>query len=386
MAEALGAVAACDQLFGTFRSLYRELKKAYDIIKHTRGDIGQVKDRTKVMKQLWRFFGDTMRKVNEIEEFSVDLERYRGIDKSLKKQSSTIIHRIESILRALRPLLPRKPISPLKDFSVRLTWLFRDREAMRLLYVDMELLARYMHIFITLVHTQIAVRQYELTKSTATQAQIDALRYSLKKELKEIRQVVEEKAARLTVPVNWQREVRHEVRRAVRHEVSQMRSVGLVNGSSSGSSTPLSPSAPPPSTPPTTPSEPNSTMPIVEESIERSETIVEPTVPVVSRAWAVHDSFCSPSETSYVSLINETYRTHENVEPPAPNVAVDISEAADIESNGGDGGIYMPTALFGPPKPGRRPPPAQVSVASLNQNPRISSISPATRFLRGGEA
>jgi hypothetical protein len=173
MAEALGAVAACDQLIGRFTSLYKELKKAYKIIKHAKEDIQQVKDRTKILKRLWRFFGKTMTKVFEIDEFSVDLKRYRSIDKSLKKQSDRVIGKIDSILAIFRPILTRrKSTSAWKEFSIRLEWLFRNREEIHILYVDMDLLTRYMDVFINLVQTQIAVRQYILTGSTATKLQM----------------------------------------------------------------------------------------------------------------------------------------------------------------------------------------------------------------------
>lgn len=172
MTEVLGAVAACDQLAGRFKCLYKELRTAYKIMRHARKDIKEMKSRTKILERLWRFFGDTMEKVYKIKEFSVDLKRYRKIGKALRRQSRRVGRKIRSILSVLRPILEKKRTSAWTEVRVRLEWLFRNREELRLLHVDMDLLTQYMGIFIKLVQLQISVHQFTLTKSAATKTQM----------------------------------------------------------------------------------------------------------------------------------------------------------------------------------------------------------------------
>lgn len=172
MAEVLGAVGACDQLAGRFTSLYKELRTAYKIMRHARKDIKEMKSRTKMLERLWRLFDDTMKKVSEIKEFSVDLKRYRKIDRDLKEQSWQVSDKIESILSVLQPILEKGYVSGWTELRVRLEWLFRDKEELRLLHVDMDLLTQYMCIFSNLVHLRIAVQQYTLTESAATKIQM----------------------------------------------------------------------------------------------------------------------------------------------------------------------------------------------------------------------
>ncbi len=172
MTEVLGAVAACDQLAGRFKCLYKELRTAYKIMRHARKDIKEMKSRTKILERLWRFFGDTMEKVYKIKEFSVDLKRYRKIGKALRRQSRRVGRKIRSILSVLRPILGKEYTSAWTELRVRLEWLFRNREQLRLLHVDMDLLTRYMDIFSGLVQMRIAVQQYTLTGSAATKIQM----------------------------------------------------------------------------------------------------------------------------------------------------------------------------------------------------------------------
>lgn len=172
MAEVLGAVAACDQLAGSFTSLYKELRTAYKVMRHARKDIKDMKSRTKILKKLWQFFGDTMRKILEINEFSVDLERFHDIHEALWTQSGIVNRKIESILSVLQPILEKEYTSAWTELRTRLKWLFRNREELRLLHVDMDLLTRYMGIFCILMQMQIAVQQYTLTKSAATKIQM----------------------------------------------------------------------------------------------------------------------------------------------------------------------------------------------------------------------
>lgn len=172
MAEVLGAVAACDQLAVRFTSLYKQLRTAYKIMKHAGKDIKEMKSRTEILKRLWRFFGKTMKKVSRIKEFSVDLKQYRDIDKALQRQSWTVSRKIGSIISMLRPILEKDYTSAWTEFRVRLEWLFRNREELRLLHVDMDLLTQYMGIFSNLVQVQISVHQFNVTQSAATKTQM----------------------------------------------------------------------------------------------------------------------------------------------------------------------------------------------------------------------
>lgn len=172
MAEVLGAVGACDQLAGRFTSLYKELRIAYKIMRHARKDIKEMKSRTKMLERLWRLFDDTMKKVSKIKEFSVDLKRCRKLGEALWRQSWRVSWKIGSILSVMRPILEKEYTSAWTDLRVRLEWLFRDKEELRLLHVDMNLLTQYMGIFSNLVQLRIAAQQYTLTESAATKIQM----------------------------------------------------------------------------------------------------------------------------------------------------------------------------------------------------------------------
>ncbi|KAL2817052.1 hypothetical protein BDW59DRAFT_152871 [Aspergillus cavernicola] len=346
-------------------SLYKELKKAYKIISYARKDIKLVKDRTKKLKRLWCFFDETMKKVSKIDEFSVDLKRYSKINKALVRQSHRVIRKIQSILSIFHPILAKKPTSAWKNFRIRLEWLFRDREELRLLYVDIDFLTGYMNVFVSLVQTQIAVQQYTLTGSAATKFQIDTFQNRIDAALKEIRQVQKDQGFLLSVKNDpWQKEIRHEVRRILGEEVSQTKKADSGNDSSSGSSPRLSPPAPPPSTPPTTPSSQSYSSSkgtsIIELLTKQEESLPEPTS---SRNIQpnTHVTFNPESEPSYVSVNEVASSKQSGVALDSPRQAADELEDGETESDGEGGGMYMPTALFGPPKPQRRRPRARVS-------------------------
>jgi hypothetical protein len=165
MAEALGTVAACDQLLGSFVSLYSQLRQAYSIMRHARKEIKEVKDRVHILKRLWKIFAQTMDKVRKSDELSVDFKDYRSLDKNLKKQCEGVVDRINSILRIFRPVLSRKTGSAWEELRVRLDWFLRDRKELGLLCTNMDLLTRYMDIFIGLVKLHIIQQVSERTKS-----------------------------------------------------------------------------------------------------------------------------------------------------------------------------------------------------------------------------
>ncbi|BCS25368.1 uncharacterized protein APUU_50079A [Aspergillus puulaauensis] len=355
-------------------------------MRYARKDIKEIKSRTKILKWLWRFFGDTMEKVSEIKEFSVDLKRYREIDRALWEQSWEVSDKIESILGVLQPILEKGYVSGWTELRVRLEWLFRNREELRLLHVDMDLLTRYMDIFSNLVQMRIAVQQYTLTKSAATKIQIDGLEDKIDMALEGVRQVQRDQESRLPASEGWQKQVRHEVKKAMIWEASQIKKAVAGNGTSSGSSSGLSPPVPSPSTPPTTPSSqsqsPIRAISIIEQSSRPASPLSERTRQRNNRPGAVHAGYSLDSEVSYVSS-HQGFTTNSGVglHPPCP--AAD-GEDEEAESEGEGQGIYMPTALFGPPRPRRRVRPARVSTTGLNHDHRISSISPVSKSQEEG--
>jgi hypothetical protein len=172
MAEVLGAVAASDQLVRSFTDLYSRLNLAYKTIRHAKKEVKEVQRRTRTMKKLWRIFGETMEDAANIEEFSIDFDRYKRFDRGLKRHAQYIIDSILGILDTLDPLLTTRRVSVWTDVRTRWAWFVRKKEELRLLYVDMKLLAGYMKTFTQLVLVQVAIKQYELSSSLATKVQM----------------------------------------------------------------------------------------------------------------------------------------------------------------------------------------------------------------------
>lgn len=209
----------------------------------------------------------------------------------------------------------------------------------------------------------------------------DALGYKIDMALDGIRQVRKGQEL-LPASEDWQEQVRQEVQRALKREVALMKKAMANNDASSGSSSGVSSPVPSPSTPPTTPpSQPRSPVrarSIIEQPSRPVSPLPERTFPMNNRPSAVHVAFSPDSEVSYVSGHQGlTTNPAAGIHPPCTAADGEEAEAAESEDEGS--GIYMPTALFGPPRPRRRVPHARVSTTSLNHDHRISSISPVSK-------
>ncbi|KAL4909697.1 hypothetical protein BDW74DRAFT_173191 [Aspergillus multicolor] len=119
MTEILGAVAASDQLAGSFTVLYNNLSYVYRTIRYARKEVKEIETRTRTMKKLWSIFKQAMEDVSNIEESSIDFQRYHSFDRGLRKDAQSIIDRIQGILDILDPLLTPRKVSTLTDFRTR---------------------------------------------------------------------------------------------------------------------------------------------------------------------------------------------------------------------------------------------------------------------------
>jgi hypothetical protein len=79
------------------------------------------------------------------------------------------------------------------------------------------------------------------------------------------------------------------------------------------------------------------------------------------------DSFpVSGSGVSYVSFADGPFREQSTPAIDPPSEPIDQQGEVSPEGGRGGEGIYVPTALFGPPKPQHRRPRARASNTSLN--------------------
>ncbi|KAL3464803.1 hypothetical protein BJX64DRAFT_78472 [Aspergillus heterothallicus] len=366
MAEVLGTVAACDQLLGSFVSLHSQLRRAYRIIRHARNEIKEVKYRVHILKRLWNLFRRTMEKVRNTDEFSVDFKDYRSIDKQLKKQGERVVNKINSILRIFHPMLSRRSESAWKGFRVRLDWLLRDRKELGLLCTNMDLLTRYMDIFINLVNLRITQQVFERTKSHEFKILMETQQEQIVTLLKVVRNLQKSQTAASRSPDKLQTEIRHEMRRIYRKTVAEIEKREAESGSSKGTSQSSSSPKPSPSSPPTISSRRTPSPTWRADSIHMSDDKTEPldtmaTPNEVRLNW--RDIFpVSGSGVSYVTFAEEPIGEQSTGTIYQPSEAIDQQDDVSPES----GRIFVPTALFGPPIPQHRRPRARASNTSLN--------------------
>ncbi|KAL4995018.1 hypothetical protein BDV10DRAFT_188478 [Aspergillus recurvatus] len=373
MADILGAIAASDQLIGSFSSACRQLRKAYKIMKYAESDIRQVKKRTETIRDLWRFFKQTMKDVFQIVEFSVDLEEYQQFYQDLNKQAQKLADKIFDVLRILSPILKRETVSKWIKLQIRWAWFVQEREALRLLYEEMGLLAGFMAFFMNLVQLQIAAKQYMLQKSAATKVQVDGLERTLSVQLEEIKRIVKSHGPTPGLINNKEKaDLLKEIRRVMREEVRRIPRPGAADNSTSDTSPPSSPPPEPSSTPPTDPDNRDNSKGISEfPDKELNPKSEQPILPLPSPAIPPRPhpvNFFPGSEVSYVTICEAS--------PKDPPTAADFSPVPiqlQARTDGGSespsisGDMYMPTALFGPPKKQRRPRPGRVSNDTLTQ-------------------
>ncbi|KAL4938216.1 hypothetical protein BDV06DRAFT_226188 [Aspergillus oleicola] len=373
MADVLGAVAACDQLIGSFTSLYKDLRKAYKTMRHAKEDIKLVKTRIKAIRKLWRLFRKTMKDTFSIDEFSVDLDEYREFHRGLNKHADRIIRNVRRILDILHPLLTRGPVPSWTKFQTRWTSFIQKKEELRPIYEEMRLLTGYMNFFIGLVLLQIAAKQYELGRSAATKVQVDTLEGTLKAELKEIKRIQKDQQSNIRLLQDTENtHLLNEVRRVFRQELSKLPRSGPANDSPSDSSSRSSPPLRPPSTPPTNPDDPNNSQGNARVTARELDPISSPPVlpmPSENNRSNSHPVHLFPhSEASYVSIVEEFPPDQANAVPSlSPPVEFEVMKADGSESKSNHGGMYMPTALFGPPKYRDRPRPGRVQNGTLTR-------------------
>lgn len=168
----IGAIAACDQLINEFTATYRALRRAYKAIRYAKEDIEKIKTRTWIVLKVWRTFRELMTDVKKNKELSVDLKGYRSLNRKLKRQAEEVIAKIRAVLDDLDPLSANKQVPVSKQLYTKFKWFIRKKEEIQLLYVDMELLTGYMHVFVQLVQLRIAIQQYKLDKAAATKVQM----------------------------------------------------------------------------------------------------------------------------------------------------------------------------------------------------------------------
>jgi hypothetical protein len=171
--EILGAVAACDQLLGTVISISKKLERAYKVIKHAKEDGQDVMDGTETIEGLWDLFAKTMEEVKLVDGFREDLKHYRDLDMDIERQARAIISRIHSILDLLHPLYTKKTrVSGWSKLLARLRCFFSSQKRLQGLQMDLAVLGVRMRSFLALVQIRISVRQYRLSQSAATRAQL----------------------------------------------------------------------------------------------------------------------------------------------------------------------------------------------------------------------
>ncbi|KAL2844784.1 hypothetical protein BJY01DRAFT_247947 [Aspergillus pseudoustus] len=263
-----------------------------------------------------------MDKVRNSNEFSVDFKDYRSIDRNLKKQCEKVVDKINSILRIFRPILSRKSGSAWEDFRVRLYWFLRDRKELGLLCTNLDLLTRYMDIFIALVNLDITQQGFEGTESDAIKLQIETQQEQIATLLKIVRNIEKNQAVASPTPDKLQTEIRHEMRRIFKKTVAEMERGKSESGSSQGSSQSSSSPKPPPSSPPTissrrTPS-PGGCTDTIHLSDNKTETLdTMAFLNDVRLNW--RDSFpVSGSGVSYVSFADEPFR-EQSTAPISPS-------------------------------------------------------------------
>ncbi|KAL4788877.1 hypothetical protein BDV19DRAFT_395574 [Aspergillus venezuelensis] len=323
MADVLGAIAASDQLIRNFSSAYKQLAKAYRIIKYARKDIRQAKKRTKTIQEIFRFFKQTMEDVFQIDEFSVDLREYQQFYNGLNKHARKLVDKILNVIKSLRPILKRGTISMWTKLQTRWRWLVQDREALRLVYEEMGLLAGFMGFFMNLVRLQIAAKQYMLQKSAATKVQIDGLERTLNAQLEDIKHRMKSLGPTERSMISRENgDLLKEIRRIIRKEVKRIPRPGAAEDSTSGASSPSSLPPEPPSTPPTEPDNPdenqsNSEPTDKEINLTSSQPVSSTPSPAISPGLHPINLF-PDSEASYVTIDQMSPQNKPNVANSSP--------------------------------------------------------------------
>ncbi|KAL5340011.1 hypothetical protein BJX70DRAFT_137737 [Aspergillus crustosus] len=332
-----------------------DLNRIYNDIRHAKEDLHKAIERIRTTAQTYTFFQDTMNDARKMAQVAPIVNQWKDPLENVKKESRRVIRNLKNIKRKFWPLTGGSNVKPVDVWVAQCQWAAQGKKAIVPLFTEMQILERSMQLLATLVHIQIALNadQRNADGQAAISAQIKYFLRDLEVNFEKLRRDKQAQAEILRQKrVTTRNDVAakdfaQEVLRMLEREIPKLnlQRTSLFADTSTPDSGPSmgSQPQPAPSTPPSSDRGERGTHQVVIDAQKVEETLPRPRLPLPDPSD--HPKHPTPA----VVVVEEDSEREDNTD--------DFSEPEQQ-----DHGPYVPTALFGPPKPSARPPAGHSSI------------------------
>ncbi|KAL2869081.1 uncharacterized protein BJX67DRAFT_379560 [Aspergillus lucknowensis] len=329
--------------------LAQKMRLAYKEIRHAKQNLEETIERTERVAQTYELFRDTMKRAKRMKELAPMFEKYQVLLRRVRKEPRRIKNRLINITDIFRPLLGDTTIHPVQKFIAQYEWYRLSKKDIAPLFQEMGVLEVSMTLEDVVGNHGANVLKYLEGKMII--------------EFRELRKANEELRSQQLATSNQNvmpRDFAIQVLQMLETENPRL-SMNKPPSSSTHTSRPSSASPPPeqpsPITPPSSP-------PLGRGG--DGEVMTEPQPEVISRR---------PSKVRQAGSRQSQPSHPPSPSPPSlPQAPQLIPRADEGENQQGqdkidvqeEQGLWVPTALFGPPKRGPRPAPGRISPEPLH--------------------